>query len=131
MSRHLYSLALYLLSPLFVVYLLWRSRRAPAYRQRWTERFGFYELTPEQAPIWIHAVSVGEAQAALPLIQKLKEHYPDHPILVTTTTPTGSERVREALGDSVLHVYAPYDLPFAVKRFLAQMQPVMARSRFP
>lgn len=126
MSRYLYSALLYLISPLFIVYLLWRSRRAPAYRERWAERFGFYELKPTNPPIWIHAVSVGEAQAALPLIDKLRERYPEHPVLVTTTTPTGSARVREALGDDVMHVYAPYDLPCAVGRFLEQMQPVMA-----
>lgn len=126
MARYLYSAILYLLSPLFIVYLLWRSRRAPAYRERWAERFGFYELKPAQRPIWIHAVSVGEAQAAVPLIDKLRERYPEHPVLVTTTTPTGSARVREALGDDVMHVYAPYDLPCAVGRFMNHMQPVIA-----
>ena len=126
MARLIYSSILYLLSPLFIVYLLWRSRRAPAYRERWAERFGFYELKQEQPPIWIHAVSVGEAQAALPLINKLRERYPEHPVLITTTTPTGSARVLEAIGDNVMHVYAPYDLPCAVGRFLNQMKPVMA-----
>ena len=126
MARLVYSAILYLLSPLFIVYLLWRSRRAPAYRERWAERFGFYEPKPEKQPIWIHAVSVGEAQAAVSLIEKLRDSYPEHPVLITTTTPTGSARVRETLGDDVMHVYAPYDLPFAVTRFLNRMQPVMA-----
>lgn len=124
--RIIYSILLYLISPLFIVHLLVRSLRAPAYRQRWAERFGFYTDKPVRTPIWVHAVSVGEAQAALPLIRKLQERYPKHCVLVTTTTPTGSQRVREALGEDVLHVYVPYDLPCAVSRFMQHMQPCAA-----
>ena len=124
--RRLYSILLYLISPLFIVHLLVRSIKAPAYRQRWAERFGFYTVTPWESPIWVHAVSVGEAQASLPLIRKLQARYPDHPVLVTTTTPTGAQRIREALGEDVMHVYMPYDLPCAVGRFLAHMKPHMA-----
>ncbi len=76
--------------------------------------------------VWIHAVSVGETQAALPLIKALQQRYPHMTLVVTTTTPTGSERVRAALGDTVFHVYAPYDLPDAVQRFLQRTRPRMA-----
>jgi 3-deoxy-D-manno-octulosonic-acid transferase len=125
--RLTYSILLYLLSPLFILHLLIRSIKAPAYRARWAERFGFYkDAAPERAPIWVHAVSVGEAQAALPLIRKLHDLDADHPVLVTTHTPTGSQRVQETLGEDVLHVYVPYDLPGAVGRFLKHMQPRMA-----
>jgi len=126
MARYIYSALLYLLTPVYLLYLYWRGRRAPAYRDRWGERFGFYKGTYTGNPIWVHAVSVGEAQAALPMIQKLRERYPDNPILVTTTTPTGSSRIKESLGDEVIHVYAPYDVPCAVGRFLEAMQPAMA-----
>lgn len=126
MLRHLYSTGLYLLTPLYLAYLYWRGRRAPAYRDRWTERLGFYDIEVKNGPIWIHAVSVGEAQAALPMIQKLKERFPNHPVLVTTTTPTGSTRIKESLGDEVMHVYAPYDVPCAVGRFLKAMKPSIA-----
>jgi len=124
--RYLYSAVLYLLTPLYLAYLYWRGRRAPAYRDRWAERFGYYDIDVQDGPIWIHAVSVGEAQAALPMIQKLKERFPNHPVLVTTTTPTGSTRVKESLGDEVLHVYAPYDVPCAVGRFMTTMTPSIA-----
>jgi len=124
--RYLYNVALYLLTPFYLVYLYWRGRRAPAYRDRIAERFGFYDIEVEQNPIWIHAVSVGEAQAALPMIQKLKERFPSHPILITTTTPTGSTRIKETFGDEVMHVYVPYDVPCAVGRFLEKMQPSIA-----
>jgi len=75
--------------------------------------------------VWVHAVSVGEFQAALPLITWLRE-VKNLPVLVTTTTPTGSERVRQHFGDKVFHVYAPYDLPDAVARFLKQVRPRLA-----
>jgi len=126
MARVIYSSLLYLLTPVYLLYLYWRGRRAPAYRDRIAERFGFYDIEIEANPIWIHAVSVGEAQAALPLIQKLKEQFPDHPILVTTTTPTGSTRIKETLGDEVHHVYVPYDVPYAVGRFIEKMKPSVA-----
>lgn len=127
-SRFLYSCLLYLLIPFVCLRLLWRSIRAPAYRKRWHERFAWYSgiQKPKKPPIWVHAVSVGETQAALPLIHTLLDRYPDTPILVTTITPTGSQRVRDTLGDQVMHVYLPYDLPDAVARFLKHMCPKLA-----
>ena len=120
--RRLYSLVLNLLAPLVLLRLWLRGRRAPAYRQRWGERFGFIPEIEGQ-PIWIHAVSVGEVQAAAPMIKRLLKRYPDAPFLVTTTTPTGSERVTALFGGQVHHVYMPYDLPSAVKRFLKRVRP--------
>lgn len=136
MARALYSLVFYLLMPFVLLRLLWRARLAPAYRHRWAERFGFVERrTPASgsaAPaIWLHAVSVGETLAALPMIRELLHRYPEHQLIVTTTTPTGSERVRAALvselsSGRVLHCYAPYDLPCAVAPFLKRMAPQLA-----
>ena len=57
------------------------------------------------------------------LVKMLQQNYPDLPIVITTTTPTGSERVRALFGDSVLHVYVPYDLPFAVRNFIQRARP--------
>ena len=124
--RLLYSIALYALSPLFVLHLLWRGLRAPDYWRRWGERFGFPPRAKVGGALWLHAVSVGEFQATLPLIHALREGHPDLPLLVTTTTPTGSRRVLEALDDTVTHVYAPYDLPCAVRRFLSVYRPCAA-----
>ncbi len=122
--RGLYSLVLTMLAPLVLLRLWLRGRRAPAYRQRWPERFGFVPRI-EGCPIWVHAVSVGEAQAAAPMIKALLRDHPDIPVVVTTTTPTGSERVKALFGDQVAHVYMPYDLPGAVKRFLQRVAPRM------
>ncbi len=128
MPRLFYTLLLYLAMPLVLLRLLWRAHRAPAYARRWRERFGFvsplFTMDSASEPaIWLHAVSVGETLAAVPLIKALQRDYPDHLLIVTTTTPTGSEQVQKLFGDSVYHVYAPYDLPGALRRFLERLQP--------
>lgn len=125
--RYFYTAVFYLCLPLIVARLLWRARSAPAYARRWSERFGFAPHRLDARPaIWVHAVSVGESLAALPLIRQLQSRYPNHQVVVTTTTPTGSERVQASLGDSVFHVYAPYDLPDCLGRFLRRVRPQLA-----
>jgi len=122
--KTVYTLLFYLALPLILLRLIWRGFRAPAYFKRWPERFGFVPGKPDARPvIWIHAVSVGEVEASRPLIAGLRKHYPKHQLLLTTMTPTGSERVRSLFADKVLHCYLPYDLPFAIRRFLKTMQP--------
>lgn len=123
--RQLYSLFLYLITPFILLRLLWRSQLAPAYAKRWGERFGFVTpLTHEKGPvIWVHAVSVGETMAAIPMVKALMKDQPEAKFVITTMTPTGSERVVSTFGDSVYHCYAPYDLPGSVKRFLKRIQP--------
>ncbi len=125
MRRLLYNLLTYLIVPLALLRLYWRGYQDPEHRHRWRERLGYVAPLPSGC-LWIHAVSVGEARAALPLIRALRARYPDYPLLVTTTTLTGSRQVREALGAHVHHVYVPYDLPGAVQRFLQQTQPRIA-----
>lgn len=121
--RTLYTALLYLIVPLALLRLCWRGFQMRDYWHRWGERFGFVKPTPQPVAVWVHAVSVGEALAAMSLIHALiRQHGPGR-VLVTTTTPTGSARVRAALGDQVLHVYAPYDLPGAVRRLLDRLQP--------
>jgi 3-deoxy-D-manno-octulosonic-acid transferase len=121
--RTLYTILLYLLTPIILLRLFWRGRRAPAYRQRWRERFGIYTHTYPHSVLWVHAVSVGEVQAALPLLKNLRTTWPDLPLLITTMTPTGAQQVYKLFGDSVFHVYLPYDYPDAVQRFLTCFRP--------
>ena len=102
--RFIYTFLFYLFVPFILLRLLWRGIRSPAYWQRWPERFGFCPTLPVPQNIWIHAVSMGEVQAAVPLIQALRTRFPAQSILVTTMTPTGSQRVRDVFGDSVWHV---------------------------
>ena len=115
------SYALLLFAPF---YLLWRARRNPAYRQAVSERFGGPPPgDPVLSPIWVHAVSVGETVAAIPLVRSLQCAYPQAPILFTTMTPTGRERAVQALGGSVQHCFLPYDAGWCVRRFLARHCP--------
>ncbi|OCG07107.1 3-deoxy-D-manno-octulosonic acid transferase [Gilliamella sp. wkB178] len=119
----LYTILVYLIQPLVWLKLLWRSRKAPAYRQRIFERYGFCKNKVKPDGILVHAVSVGETIAAIPLIKALQQQYPNLPITVTTMTPTGSQRVKDLLKNSVSHVYLPYDLPCAIRRFLKILRP--------
>jgi 3-deoxy-D-manno-octulosonic-acid transferase len=120
----LYSLLLYLALPVVLLRLLWRSRRAPGYRDRWRERLGLYDETRAmRAGLWIHAVSVGEVQAAQPLIKYFLRRYPHDGVMVTTTTPTGSQRLRTLFEDRVRHVYTPFDLLPVMNRFLDLVLP--------
>lgn len=119
-----YPLLTYLLLPYVLLHLIGRGWRAPDYWHRWRERLGYPRLA-QPGVIWLHAVSVGEVQAARPLVRALRERYPQHPLLITTTTPTGSQRVRALFGETVLHCYLPYDLPGAVARFYRRFQPVL------
>ena len=121
--RGLYSLFLYLILPIVLLRLFWRSRSNPAYRKRISERLGFVSIESNSPIIWLHAVSVGETIAAKPLIELLLEKYPTYQVLVTTTTPTGSDRVTSMFGNRVFHVYFPYDLPDLVTRFINTINP--------
>lgn len=124
--RIIYSFLFYFFTPFIVSRLLWRSLKNPAYRQRIFERFGFYPQSYPQNVIWFHAVSVGECEAIFPLIRLIQMRQPQSPILITTTTPTGSARVKSVLGNSVQHVYLPYDLSDVIGRFLKTFKPKMA-----
>jgi 3-deoxy-D-manno-octulosonic-acid transferase len=124
--RTLYTFLLYLLTPLVLLRLAWRGLRARDYWYRWPERFGSIAPALGERVIWIHAVSVGEVQAAEPVVRALLEQYPDYSLLVTTVTPTGSARVTALFGQQLAHVYAPYDLPGAVSRFFDRVRPRLA-----
>ncbi|CAM3785666.1 lipid IV(A) 3-deoxy-D-manno-octulosonic acid transferase [Parendozoicomonas haliclonae] len=132
MSRFFYTLIFYLALPLVMLRLLYRAWRAPDYVKRWNERFGFFKLPAfEGKRIWVHTVSVGESIAAAPLVKKMLPTFPEHQFVITTMTPTGSEQVlniyaSEIAAGRVVHVYAPYDLPDAIARFLNKVQPELA-----
>ena len=121
--RFIYTFIFYIFIPVILLRLLWRAIAAPAYAKRWSERFALFKpLVTDKKVVWFHTVSVGEFIAALPLIKKLQARG-DLQLVVTTTTPTGSERVRASLGESVFHVYAPYDLPDVLARFISRVNP--------
>ena len=128
LTRWLYTLAFYLAIPLLLVRLFKRIKKNPAYRARIRERFGVYACEPLQNSLWFHTVSVGEFLASKPLIDKVLAAHPHKPCVITTMTPTGSEQVLTSYAEQieqgrVQHVYLPYDLSDAIKRFLNRFQP--------
>lgn len=121
-----YSLLMYLALPWVLCFLAWRGLRDRGYLQRWGERFGRIPRSSRRDGIVVHAASVGEVNAAAPLIRALLRDRPDVPLTVTTFTPTGSRRVVSLFGGRVFHVFAPLDLPGAVRRFLERTRPRLA-----
>ena len=121
--RHLYSTLLAICMPLILLRLWWRGRREPGYRRNIAQRLGRYELPRAERLVWVHAVSVGEARAAAPLVRALQGALADHRILMTCTTAAGRETLRQVYGDSVEEGFVPYDLPSAVQRFLFHFKP--------
>ena len=123
--RLLYNLLIRIAAPIAFGVHLWRGVRDPAYRDRLGERFGFG--APLESPsIWVHAVSVGEVQAAAPLVRALLAQHPGLPLVLTTVTPTGAARAQALFGSTVVHRYVPYDLPGAVRRFFDRVRPQLA-----
>lgn len=122
--RTLYTLLWWLALPWLPLRLWWRGRREPGYREHIGERFGSYtdEATPRGA-LWVHAVSAGETRAAAPLIARIEREQPGVPILLTAMTATGRETGQQLYGNRVHQVFLPYDLPFAVDRFLTRFAP--------
>ncbi len=124
--RFIYNVLIYLLAaPVALAMHFWRGLRDPSYRERIGERFGFGAAIPGQ-PIWIHAVSVGEVQAAEPLVRRLLERHPRQSLVLTTVTPTGAARARQLYRERVHLSYVPFDLPGAVRRFFDRVQPRLA-----
>jgi 3-deoxy-D-manno-octulosonic-acid transferase len=126
--RGLYSAALLALAP-----LIWRRiRREHALTNPRALRLGrIPETPPGERMLWLHCASVGEVQAARPLIEALLEHYPGHRLTLTTMTATGAERV-QALIDGrggvprLRHHFVPLDFPAAAARFVTRLRPELA-----
>ncbi|MFQ2224539.1 lipid IV(A) 3-deoxy-D-manno-octulosonic acid transferase [Aeromonas enteropelogenes] len=120
--RLLYNLLSHLGLPLALLALYKPKKGKPGFGKRWAEHLGRLPATGQEAPLWIHAVSVGETLSITPLIRVLKAERPDLPILLTTTTCTGAEQAAK-LGELVVHRYAPLDYPWAVAAFLDTFKP--------
>ncbi len=121
--RALYTVALRLALPLILLRLWWRGRREPGYREHVQERFGMYAGERPQRALWVHAVSVGEARAAAPLVRALQRLAPDHAMVMTCTTAAGRSTLKQVYGDSVVATFLPYDYPETVEAFLERFRP--------
>ena len=125
MPRLIYTALFYLLSPLYFLRLFWRGLSNKDYLYRWNERLGFANSGPsgDYPVIWVHAVSVGEVNASLPLLRALISDFPNSEYIVTTTTPTGSAILLDKMGSKVRHQYMPVDLPLCLDKFLDTWNP--------
>jgi 3-deoxy-D-manno-octulosonic-acid transferase len=121
--RGIYSALLALALPFILLRLWWRGRRERGYRSHVAERLGHYAVPRSDKLVWVHAVSVGEARAAAPLVAGLRSALPDHAILMTCTTAAGRETLRQVYGESLQASFLPYDLPWAARRFLEYFKP--------
>lgn len=119
--RRLYTLLLYLALPIASLIILWRGLRRREYWRGGAARFGFGSQRAGGG-VWVHAVSVGEVQAAAILIAALRERAPALEITLTAATPTGCARARSLLPGLEVR-YAPYDLPGSVRRCLSRLRP--------
>ncbi|MBR6025991.1 MAG: 3-deoxy-D-manno-octulosonic acid transferase [Neisseriaceae bacterium] len=107
------------------IYLRYRARKNPAYLEYWQERFDGTMPDAKKQVIWLHAVSVGEINAAVPIIKIIQHSLPEKEWLITCMTPTGRARIKE-LFPSTQCRYLPYDKPSYVKQFLQEHQPIIA-----
>lgn len=125
MIQFAYQFLVRLLAPFVFGLFLWRGLRDRGYWRGLHERLGFGQRLSEPS-IWVHAVSVGEVQAATSLLRALAARYPQIPLVLTTGTPTGRARALANLGDDVELRYLPYDSPGAVARFFDRVRPKIA-----
>ena len=122
LRRLIYAGIGYALTPLLVTRLLLRSRQQPGYRRHLSQRFGHgSDLRSAARRIHFHCVSVGEALAAIPLIESLSARHPHLVLSVSVTTPTGRERLEHQFSDRFDISYLPFDTPRAVARFLDRL----------
>ncbi|MEO8061440.1 MAG: lipid IV(A) 3-deoxy-D-manno-octulosonic acid transferase [Pseudomonadota bacterium] len=123
--RFVYICIAYLLSPIVAGALALRGFRDRSHWRGFSQRFGF-GATVASRSIWVHAVSVGEMQAAAPLVEALLKRFPDIPLVLTTVTPTGRARAQALFGGRVDARFVPIDLPGSVRRFFRRVRPQLA-----
>ena len=123
MNRFIYTLLLYLSLPIAILKLIAKERKSPFRKAKLKNQLGFVTKTSGKV-IWVHCVSVGEFNAARPLIDQILDVYPEHKLAITTTTITGAEAVRNHYQDRVIHYFFPFDLPFIVGPFVNKINPV-------
>ena len=123
MNRFIYTLLLYLSLPIAILKLIAKERKSPFKKAKLKNQLGFVTKTSGKV-IWVHCVSVGEFNAARPLIDQILDIYPEHKLAITTTTITGAEAVRNHYQDRVIHYFFPFDLPFIVGPFVNKINPV-------
>ena len=117
-----YDVLLWVLSVPLIIFTLGQAVRRGGLRYA-LQRLGLTIPRFTQRPLWLHAASVGEVIAALPLIERLQARYPEATLVISTTTATGAAVAAARLPAHITHVYLPIDWHSAVGRFLRALQP--------
>ncbi len=119
---NVYRILLGVLSIPISFYIAWdafRNKDSLFLLQRLAIHFNTIKEIKEKS-IWVHAASVGEVNAATPLIRKLATH---NNIILTTNTPSSAVRVANTLSEQVIHCYCPIDWQWAIRKFISKLQP--------
>ncbi len=122
MNRFLYSLVLYFSIPFAIFRLLIKDTHDASWTRKLKNQFGIVEKITGRV-IWTHCVSVGEFNASKPLIEKLISQYPNHQIVISTTTITGFNAVNNYYKNNVKHCFFPFDIPFILGSFIRKINP--------
>ena len=123
MNRFIYTILIYLSLPFAVLRILIKDSKNKSWKQKLKNQLGFVNNLQGKV-IWIHCVSVGEFNAAKPLIDQLLKKYPSHKLVITTTTITGADATISHYQNRVLHYFFPFDLPFIVGSFINKINPI-------
>ena len=123
MNRFIYTFLIILSLPFALLRILLKDTKSSSWTRKLKNQLGFVPKTSGKV-IWFHCVSVGEFNAAKPLIDKIFMKFPLHQIVITTTTITGSEAVENHYKKRVIHCFFPFDVPFIVSLFLKKIKPV-------
>ena len=123
MNRFIYTFLIILSLPFALLRILLKDTKSSSWTRKLKNQLGYVPKTSGKV-IWFHCVSVGEFNAAKPLIDKIFLKFPLHQIVITTTTITGSEAVENHYKKRIIHCFFPFDAPFIVSLFLKKIKPV-------
>ena len=123
MNRFIYTLLLYVSIEIAVLKIITKERKKSLWKTKLKNQLGFVTKTTGKV-IWIHCVSVGEFNAARPLIDQLFKDFSDHKLVITTTTITGAEAVKKYYHERVTHHFFPFDEPLILESFIKKINPL-------
>ena len=124
MNRFIYTALIILSLPYALLRVLLKDTKSSSWKRKLKNQLGYVPNTSGRV-IWLHCVSVGEFNAAKPLIDKIFIKFPLHKVVITTTTITGSEAVENHYKEQVIHCFFPFDIPFIVDLFLKKIKPTI------
>jgi 3-deoxy-D-manno-octulosonic-acid transferase len=106
-------------------YITWQRLFGGKYKESFSARLGFHlpQFPPSDKVIWIHAVSLGETRAVIPLYQQLRKAHPDTRFVISSTTETGHREAKRGMPDAAAHFFLPLDLSFIMKKAMKQIHP--------